>query len=272
MEVLRVELSKPLVFNRSYEGSVSSLLILKDIKECLKGLYNVESNDYAIINPFKMPNIIEIYNIKTKKIDLIVKRFFSEGRIVEIMNSDYSVVSSNKHSFLWNERVLKGYKNTRINRYKTINPIFLKNLFNDDVVLNEKIDIELFKELATKELLNYIARRLNVPKSNLYFEWEKFDITFAKCSLEEKNQICFYGLFKTNFVPPVFIGDYTQNSCGKIILLRDDSIDVKRAKGITLHFKEDFFNELKIISQQNGLDVISFVRNCIEEKIKNGQR
>lgn len=267
MEVLRVELSKPLVFNGGYEGSVLSLLISKDIKECLKGLYNVEPNDYAIMNPFKMPTSIEIYNIKTKKIDLIVKRFFSEGRKVEIMKSDYTVVLSKKHSFLWNERLLKGYKNTRINKYKTINPIFLKKLFNDDVVLNEKIDIELFKELATKELLDNIAKRLDVSQSDLYLEWESFDITFAKCSLEEKNQICFFGLFKTNFVPPVFMGDYTQNSCGKIILLKDDSIKVKRAKGITLHFKEDFFNELKTVSQQNGLDMVSFVRNCIEEKI-----
>lgn len=267
MEVLRVVLTKPIIIDSEYEPAVASLLISKDIKECLKGLYEVIPENYAIINPYMLPNIIEIYNFDSKQIDLIVKRFFSSNRIIEILASEYEIQSSSIQKFIWNERVLKGFSNTRINRYKTINPIFLKDIFNHPIVLNSHISVEEFKELATLELKKYLSSKFGWFIKELILEWESFNITFSKCSLQEKNQICFYGVFKTNFVPPIFIGDFIENGCGKIILIKDEKEKIKKAKSIILYFEEDYFKELKEVSRQNNMDVLSFARTCIDEKI-----
>lgn len=266
MEVLRIILSEPIKSSQDY--SITSLLISKDIKDCLLGLYNIDYQDYAIVHPYKMPNLIELYNIKSKKIDLIVKRFFSLNKEIEILKKIYTIENIEKHSFLWNERVLKGYLNARINRYKTINPIFLRTTFEDKITQNNRIKTEEFKKIATSHLLEHLSLQFNWLKDELYLEWENFQVTFSKCTLDGKNQVCFYGVFKTNFVPPIFIGDYTENGCGKIILLKDDSIKIKRAKSITLYFEDEFFNELKRVSYENKMDELSFARICIEEKIK----
>lgn len=267
MEVLRVVFTKPIVIDREYEPSVASLLISKDIKECLKGLYEVIPDNYAIINPYMLPNIIEIYNFDSKQIDLIVKRFFSSNRKIEILGCEYEIKSNSIQKFIWHERVLKGFSNSRRNRYKTINPIFLKDIFNHPIVLNSHISVEEFKELATFELKKYLSSKFGWFIKELILEWESFNITFSKCSLQEKNQICFYGVFKTNFVPPIFVGDFTENGCGKIILIKDESLKVKKAKSITLYFEEDYFKEVEEVSRQNNLDVLSFTRLCLDEKI-----
>lgn len=268
MEVLRIILSEPIISNSGQDYSITSLLISKDIKDCLLGLYNIDSQDYAIVNPYKMPNLIELYNVKSKKIDLIVKRFFSSSKEIEILKKKYQIASAEKHSFLWNERVLKGYLNSRINRYKTINPIFLRKTFENEITQNSRIDTDEFKKIATSELLEHLSLQFNWRKEELHLEWETFQITFSKCTLDSKNQVCFYGVFKTNFVPPIFIGDYTENGCGKIILLKDEAIKIKRAQSITLYFEDDFFNELKRVSNENNMDELSFSRMCIEEKLE----
>lgn len=267
MEVLRVVFTKPIIIDSEYEPSVASLLISKDIKECLKGLYEVIPDNYAIINPYMLPNIIEIYNINTKQIELIVKRFFSSNRKIDVLGWEYEIQNSSIQKFIWHERVLKGFSDSRRNRYKTINPIFLKEIFKHTLVLNSHISIEQFKELATLELKKHLSSKCGWGIEELILDWESFNITFSKCSLQDKNQISFYGVFKTNFVPPIFIGDFTENGCGKIILIKDESLKIKKAKSITLYFKEDYFKELKEVSRQNNMDVLSFARTCLDEKI-----
>ena len=269
MEILRIILSSAIKVADKNTGTISSLLIAKDIKECLNGLYGVNINSCAVLVPFKFPNVVEVYNLDNKKIDLIIKRFFSKGRKIELVGNEYTITGSETVKFIWNERVLKGYGNKRSNKYKTINPIFLKNLFPYGNNNTGTIDIEDFKQRATLELKKYFSSLYLCSIEVLRIKWEKFNITFSKCSLDEKNQICFYGILETNFVPPIFIGDYTSNGFGKLVLLKGVTSEKEKFESIKIRLASSEYLKIKHCAELNNLSVLSFVKQCIKKEINS---
>lgn len=266
MEVFRVTFDSSLRKEKEFDRTTVSLLIASDIKECLKGLYGVDINDNAILVPFKFPNAFEIYNLKTKKVDTIIKRFFSKGRTIEILNKEYTVENSEIKKFIWKERILKGYSNLRENKYKTINPIYLESLFHHEIASKNTIDAEEFKVIATDELKRRLAEKFGVTHDEVFLEWDEFDVTFSKCSLEDKNQVCFYGVFRANFIPPLFIGDYTGNGCGKVILLSSTKLETQKIYPITLNFSNELYKKVKYLADEEKISVLEYSKNCIEEK------
>lgn len=269
MDIFRIEFDKN--FGKSkISTSIRNLKIVEDIRKCLEGLIDINPDDYRIIVPFNKDFIIEIYakNVDCS-IEIMIKRFFKEDRVIRLIDVNYTIARTKLVNIIWIPRLLKGYGDSRINTYKTVNPIFYKNLFDNlkycDKECQEIDEVDL-KDKFTANLINEVSRVLNIKESNIVFEWEIFNITFAKHGLEDKNQICCYGTFRSNCLLPFFLGDFTERGYGKLHLVREkeklNTATKNIEDGINVKIDSSLLEKLKQspdIENYNNDEMINFV-------------
>lgn len=271
MQVFRIVLNNQ-YYNKNLNKDINTILVATDIKNCLDGLINVEPENYNVIIPFNKENLIEIYhNSKLTKIETIVKKFFKVGREFSIQSKTYNIVNTEVINLIVKPRLLEGYAKQRINTYKTVNPIFYKNSFDKFQYTegsNSLVDKEHFMNVVTECIKDELSSMYKIEKNLIELTWKKFNISFSKNAFNEKNNICSYGIFKTNCQFPLFLGDFQNNGFGKLHMIKNTSqislpkvfdigLKVPTTLALNLYGKDYTGNELKALLMEKLIEEVN---------------
>ena len=225
----------------------------------------LEEDLFGFYIPYNEKKSIEIHILRPEaieKLDYIEKTYFTRGKKKVILGVKTVITKVEKKTIPYIPRLLKGFNNSRVNKYKTLTSIFFKELFTNIPMKDENvIDEEKANELFTKAIKSHIAKVLNIKVEEVYFAWNEFHVSFAKCDMEQKNQLCAYGTFSTNCVPPLFIGDYKSNGCGRLIEVE------RRQENINPIDEVKTMEEAKKEEVENSKDITVTISGKLSEMI-----
>ncbi len=227
---------------------ITNLKIFEDMKFWFRSV-GLDITLFGFHMPFKEKNTLEVYVLDPNhmdKLDFITQHLFTPNKTKIILGIKNKIIKTKILTITYIPRVLKGYKNERVNKYKILTPIFFKDLFKEVPLVKDtkEVDIEKAKKLFTTTMINSIAKDLAAEPKEIFLEWDTFNITFSKCDIEQKNQLCAYGTFSTNCVPRLFIGDFKNNGCGRIV-------EIERNTELNIHTQEEDKME-KIEEKEKG--------------------